>query len=65
MEILEDRTAKGGDLLNRTLENYSRSSGGKSKQDQDSDASGDDVGTPEDDRMDIEEPGSGGRTTRG
>ena len=65
MEILEDRTAKGGDLLNRTLENYSRSSGGKSKQGQDSDASGDDVGTPEDDRMDIEEPGSGGRTTRG
>ncbi|KAF2429354.1 hypothetical protein EJ08DRAFT_635644 [Tothia fuscella] len=67
-EILEDVSAKGGDLLHRTLENYlvrSRSeidglgNGEESEEEQN---------TPKDntEKMDVDEPGStGGRVTRG
>ncbi|KAL8768838.1 MAG: hypothetical protein Q9209_005019 [Squamulea sp. 1 TL-2023] len=61
-EILEDVTARGGDLLTRTVENYSQPSI------EDAEPSGDDeVTTPNGgDKMDIDEPGSGtGRSTRG
>ncbi|KAL8904254.1 MAG: hypothetical protein Q9171_007117, partial [Xanthocarpia ochracea] len=61
-EILEDVTAKGGDLLTRTVQNYSQPSI------EDAEPSGDDeVTTPNaGDKMDIDEPGSGtGRSTRG
>ncbi len=61
-EILEDITAKGGDLLTRTVQNYSQPSI------EDAEPSGDDeVTTPNaGDKMDIDEPGSGtGRSTRG
>jgi chromatin structure-remodeling complex subunit RSC9 len=67
-EILEDVTAKGGDLLNRTVENFYRGSreterlrGGDSDE---SDEDGDVKKTPNADRMDIDEPGSTGRATR-
>ena len=64
-EILENLTAKGGDLLKRTVENFQRTPTGNSRHGQDSDASGEEAKTPEDDRMELDEPGSGGRTTRG
>jgi chromatin structure-remodeling complex subunit RSC9 len=68
-EILEDVSAKGGDLLNRTLENYLP----RSSREADNLANGDrsdsedEQNTPRaGDRMDIDEPGStGGRATRG
>lgn len=67
-EILEDLTAKGGDLLHRTVENFkpplvrmSLSNG------QESDGSADEeMNTPKEEKMDIDDPGSGGaRTMRG
>ncbi|KAF1982097.1 hypothetical protein K402DRAFT_341103 [Aulographum hederae CBS 113979] len=66
-EILEDVTAKGGDLLNRTLENYVRPSNREADNlmnGNDSDDS-EDGKTPRDDHMDIDDPGStSGRVTR-
>ncbi|MCJ1392901.1 Chromatin structure-remodeling complex protein rsc9 [Xylographa bjoerkii] len=66
-EILEDISAKGGDLLTRTLENFkppqSRDHAGNGN---DSDGSGEeDHKTPKEEKMDLDEPGSGGRVTRG
>lgn len=64
VEILEKLTAKGGDILSRTMENFKApqkgvlAGGG-------SDSEGEEVGTPKSDRMDIDDPGSGGRSTRG
>ncbi|KAL8932389.1 MAG: hypothetical protein Q9211_006343, partial [Gyalolechia sp. 1 TL-2023] len=60
--ILEDVTAKGGDLLSRTVENY------RQRMVEDTEASGEEeVRTPDGgDKMDLDEPGSGtGRSTRG
>lgn len=60
--ILEDVTAKGGDLLTRTVNNY------RQPTIEDAEASGEEeVRTPEaGDKMDLDEPGSGtGRSTRG
>jgi hypothetical protein len=68
-EILEDVSAKGGDLLNRTLENYlpraSREADNLANGDRSD--SEDEHNTPKaNDKMDIDEPGStGGRATRG
>ncbi|KAF1911286.1 hypothetical protein BDU57DRAFT_524322 [Ampelomyces quisqualis] len=70
-EILEDVSAKGGDLLNRTVDNFfpsgSRESGRLRNGEDDSDDS-DDHGavtkTPKDDKMDVDEPGSVARSTR-
>lgn len=66
-EILEDVTAKGGNLLTRTIANY-RPSGRRETGNlglEQSGESGDD-GTPVRDRHGSEEtPGSGGRVTRG
>ena len=68
-EILEDLTAKGGDLLNRTLENYSRRAVPEVEKLQnglDSDDSDHENGTPRGDKMDIDDPPSTGRrVTRG
>ncbi|KAF2091340.1 hypothetical protein K490DRAFT_32897 [Saccharata proteae CBS 121410] len=67
-EILEDVTAKGGDLLNRTIDNYhgsaSRDIDGTNGQD--SEGSDEEMQkTPKEDKMDVDEPGStGGRVTR-
>ena len=68
-EILEDTTARGGDLRTRTLENYTprlpreqeRLANGEG-----SDESGDESKTPKAEKMDVDDPGSqGGRATRG
>ncbi|KAI4166504.1 MAG: hypothetical protein LQ343_007991 [Gyalolechia ehrenbergii] len=60
--ILEDVTAKGGDLLSRTVDNY------RQPTIEDAEASGEEeVRTPDGgEKMDLDEPGSGtGRSTRG
>jgi hypothetical protein len=61
-EILENLTAKGGDLRNRTLENFhaptSRDSGVMADGLESAD---DEQRTPKADPMDVDEPGSGGR----
>ncbi|KAI4137715.1 MAG: hypothetical protein LQ341_005016 [Variospora aurantia] len=60
-DILEDLTARGGDLLTRTVENFRQAPA------EDAEASGEEeVSTPNGNKMDIDEPGSGtGRSTRG
>lgn len=64
-------TAKGGDLLNRTLENFNRPLSREvvtleNGQERDSDESEDEEKTPKEDKMDVDEPGSiAGRVTRG
>lgn len=60
-EILEDLTARGGDLLTRTLDTFRQAPA------EDAEASGEEeVTTPNGNKMDIDEPGSGtGRSTRG
>ncbi|CAO2655825.1 Nn.00g046280.m01.CDS01 [Neocucurbitaria sp. VM-36] len=74
-EILEDVSAKGGDLLNRTVDNFFppgsreaerlRNGEEDSEEEDDDDGGGGDVKkTPKDDRMDVDEPGSVGRSTR-
>lgn len=67
-EILEDITAKGGDLLNRTVENFYRGSRETERlrngDSDDSDEDGDVKRTPKEDKMDVDEPGSTGRATR-
>jgi chromatin structure-remodeling complex subunit RSC9 len=69
-EILEDVSAKGGDLLNRTLENYTvraiRETDNLGNGSQ-GDGSEDEHKTPNaSEKMDLDEPGStGGRVTRG
>lgn len=64
---MENLTAKGGDLLSRTTENFKGPSARDTYGTHDSDgSSGDEITTPKDDRMETEDPGSGaGRTTRG
>lgn len=70
-EILEDVSAKGGDLLSRTVDNFfppgSREAerlrnGDEESEDEDED--GDAKKTPKDDKMDVDDPGSVGRATR-
>jgi hypothetical protein len=70
-EILEDVSAKGGDLLTRTVENFLRPASREADRlrgDDDSEGSdeeGDTKKTPKEDKMDLDEPGSTGRVTRG
>jgi len=64
-------SAKGGDLLNRTVENFfphgsreaERLRNGEEDSDDD-DEEGDIKKTPRDDKMDVDDPGSLGRSTR-
>lgn len=69
-EILEDVSAKGGDLLNRTVENYFRPASREAERlrgdedSEESDEEGDNKRTPKEDKMDVDEPGSVGRATR-
>ncbi|KAF2844893.1 hypothetical protein T440DRAFT_299694 [Plenodomus tracheiphilus IPT5] len=83
-EILEDVSAKGGDLLTRTTDNFlppgsreaERLRTGDDDDDNDDDEDDDEQDdgdgngdgepkkTPKDDKMDVDEPGSVGRTTR-
>jgi chromatin structure-remodeling complex subunit RSC9 len=68
-EILEDISARGGDLRTRTLENYTP----RAPREQEnllngdkSDGSDDEAKTPKADKMEVDDPGShGGRATRG
>ena len=64
IEILEKLTAKGGDILSRTVENF-RPPQRSSLVNGDSESGGEDSKTPKDEKMDIDEPGSVGRSTRG
>ncbi len=68
-EILEDISARGGDLLNRTMENFKPPAAretGNLANGHDSDGSGDEEHkTPKAEKMDVDDPGSGGRVTRG
>jgi chromatin structure-remodeling complex subunit RSC9 len=67
VEILEKLTAKGGDILSRTVENFQppkRSTLANGE----SDSEGEEARTPKEDRMEIDDPssgGAGGRSTRG
>jgi chromatin structure-remodeling complex subunit RSC9 len=70
-EILEDVSAKGGDLLNRTVDNFFPPSSRETERlrngeddSMDDDSDGDAKKTPRDDKMDLDEPGSLGRSTR-
>ena len=63
MEILEKMTAKGGDIKNRTIENFQTKRGMANGA---TDSEGEDPSTPKDDRMDVDDPGSAaGRSSRG
>ena len=69
-EILEDVTAKGGDLLNRTVENFTPKTSREAEnlangRDKESDASDGEQKTPGNDKMDIDElANTPGRVTR-
>jgi chromatin structure-remodeling complex subunit RSC9 len=70
-EILEDVSAKGGDLLNRTVDNFFPPSSREAERlrngeedSEDDEEGGDAKKTPKDDKMEVDEPGSVGRSTR-
>ena len=67
-EILENISAKGGDLLTRTAENF-RPPPIREQQTNGNDSEGsgeEERKTPKEEKMDLDDPGSGGgRTTRG
>ncbi|KAF1832103.1 RSC complex subunit Rsc9 [Decorospora gaudefroyi] len=66
-EILENVSAKGGDLLNRTVDNFFPPSSRETERlrgDEESEEDDDVEKTPKDDKMDVDEPGSLGRSTR-
>ena len=66
MDILEKLTAKGGDILNRTVENFQPPQKGLNMSNGASDSEDEEVRTPKEEKMDMDDPGSGaGRTTRG
>ncbi|KAL9127554.1 MAG: hypothetical protein Q9217_003596 [Psora testacea] len=66
VEILEKLTAKGGDILNRTVETFQIPQKGPNLANGASDSEAEQASTPRGDKMDIDDPGSGGgRTTRG
>ncbi|KAH8730682.1 hypothetical protein GQ44DRAFT_605672 [Phaeosphaeriaceae sp. PMI808] len=70
-EILEDVSAKGGDLLGRTVDNFFPSVNRETERlrngeddSEDEDEDGEAKKTPKDDKMDVDNPGSLGRSTR-
>ena len=66
VDILENLTAKGGNILNRTVENFQAPNRNANLLNGGDDSDSEGVSTPKDDKMDIDEPGSGaGRSTRG
>lgn len=66
VEILEQLTAKGSDILTRTVDNFKPPPLRTGLANGGSDSESEDVKTPgKDDAMDIDDPASGGRTTRG
>ena len=65
VSILEKLTAKGGDTLGRTVENFQPPPSRGSFANGTSDSEGEEAKTPKEEKMDIDDPGSGGRVTRG
>ena len=64
--ILENLTAAGGDTLGRTIENFQPPLNRPNLANGGSESEGEEVSTPKEEKMDIDEPGSGsGRVTRG
>ncbi|KAF1938818.1 hypothetical protein EJ02DRAFT_425406 [Clathrospora elynae] len=66
-EILENVSAKGGDLLSRTVDNFLAPSSRETERlrgEEDSEDDDEMEKTPKDDKMDVDEPGSVGRSTR-
>ena len=66
VSILEKLTAKGGDTLGRTIENFQPPPARAEVANGASDSEGEGSKTPNESKMDVDEPGSGGgRVTRG
>lgn len=66
VSILEKLTAKGGDTLGRTLENFQPPPARAELANGASDSDDEGSKTPKEEKMDVDDPGSGGgRTTRG
>ena len=66
VEILEQLTAKGSDILSRNVDNFKPPALRGGIVNGGSDSENEDARTPEKDgRMDVDDPVSGGRTTRG
>ncbi len=66
VEILEQLTAKGSDILGRNVDNFKPPAQRGGLVNGGSDSETEDVRTPEKDgKMDVDDPASGGRTTRG
>ena len=66
VDILEKVSAKGGDILTRTIDNFKPPPARSSLGNGESDSGDEDPKTPKEEKMDIDDPGSGaGRTTRG
>ena len=67
VEILENLTAKGSDILSRTVDNFKPPSLRTGLANGASDSEPEETKTPgKDDRMDLDDPASGGgRSTRG
>ena len=66
-DILENVSAKGGDLLTRTIENFKPPQNRENAANgYDSEGSGDEEHkTPKEEKSEVDDPGSGGRVTRG
>ena len=66
VSILESLTAKGGDTLGRTLENFQPPQPRTDLANGASESEDEGTRTPKEEKMDIDDPGSGGgRVTRG
>ncbi len=66
VEILEHLTAKGSDILTRNVDNFKPPALRTGLANGGSDSEPEDVRTPgKDDKFDVEDSASGGRTTRG
>ena len=63
VEILENLTARGGNIVNRTTENFQPVT--KTNLGNESDSENEESKTPKEDKMDLDEPTSGTRSTRG
>lgn len=66
VHILEKLTARGADILNRTVENFQPPQMGLNMANGNSDSENEELTTPKEEKMEIDDPGSGtGRTSRG
>lgn len=63
--ILEKLTAKGADILSRTVDNFKPPAKRSNVVSGDGDSASEEERTLKEEKMDIDEPNSQGRTTRG